>query len=81
MYQEYHYYMEENVMKNKIRLVSTSEWRAYLFSNVLVFAVMLLFNFLTPYLADDWFYSLSKSIPDIFRKEYTHYFNQNGRAR
>lgn len=67
-------------MKNKIRLVSTCEWRAYLFSNVLVFAVMLLFNFLTPYLADDWFYSLSKSIPDIFRKEYTHYFNQNGRS-
>ena len=52
----------------------------YLFCILPVFIVILLFNFLTPYIADDWYYASAKSFLDIFRQEYMHYFTTNGRS-
>lgn len=54
--------------------------RVYLSYILPVFVVILLFNFLTPYVADDWYYASSDSFLDIFRQEYKHYFTTNGRS-
>ena len=53
---------------------------------VLIFASMLILNFLTPLLADDYSYGLNlnekriASIMDIFDYQVWHYFNWGGRT-
>lgn len=51
-----------------------------LFALILAGGVFLVLNFLTPYVADDWSYSGSTGLIDVFRQEYTHYFHTNGRS-
>jgi hypothetical protein len=41
---------------------------------------MLLLNFLTPFLVDDYAFATSTSLADVFQKVYQQYFHSNGRS-
>lgn len=54
--------------------------KVFFFLVVTVFIQMLTLNFLTPFVAEDFVYSLSTSILDALRREYQQYMSTNGRS-
>jgi len=47
---------------------------------IVLFAKMLVLNFLTPMICDDFVYNTSRSIIDVFKQEYHHYMTWGGRS-
>lgn len=73
--------------KNQDLWSSNPQKRLFLGCVVGIFMLMLLLNFFTPLLADDYSYRLHRvtqepitSITDIFESQYAHYFSWGGRS-
>ena len=47
---------------------------------IILFVKMLILNFLTPLICDDYVYNTSSSIIDVFKQEYHHYMTWGGRS-
>ena len=73
-------------MIEKIKNIKLSKKQQTIIILVSIFVIMLVLNLLTPLIADDYSYSLTKSgerinsLMDILKYQWTQYFNWGGRT-
>lgn len=62
-------------MKNRL-----NQGNLFIIIVIMIFIKMLILNYLTPLIADDFRYSMSTSIWNAFQSEYNHYMTWGGRS-